>query len=55
MDVRMGAFRIHHNNEELMVSQHLGRDGRGEGARQSSATETVSSSPSCPLLCPQPL
>lgn len=21
----MGAFRIHHNSEELMVSQHLGR------------------------------
>lgn len=55
MDERMGAFRIHHKNEESMVSQHLGRDGRGDGQRRSSATGTVGSSPSCPPLCPQPL
>lgn len=55
MEVRMGAFRIHHNSEELMVCQHLGRGGEGtvRGVVLSQAESAVL--PLVPGSAPEPL
>lgn len=49
MEVRMGAFMIHHSGE-LMVSQHLGRAVGGKWERLSSAAGPAA--PWLPPLCP---
>lgn len=55
MEVRMGALRTHHNSEELMVSQHLGR-GWEKRMREVvlSQRDGPQSSPLSPALPPVP-